>query len=101
MRVRRLTAGPLNLGSVRQTGPANLQASKPDMWRYGPVLPVQHLASVVTLGEGMTPLLPVERLGRAVGAERLWVKDDGLNPTGPFKARGMSCGIPWLRLGHY
>jgi threonine synthase len=67
------------------------------MWRYGPVLPVQNLESVVSLGEGMTPLIQAKRLGKAVGAERLWVKDDGLNPTGSFKARGMSCAISMAR----
>ncbi len=87
-----------HLGSVRQTWTReSVQASKPDMWRYGPLLPVQHLESVVSLGEGMTPLLPTKRQGRAVGAERLWVKDDGLNPTGSFKARGMSCAISMAR----
>ncbi len=45
----------------------------------------------------MTPLLPARHLGKAVGAERLWVKDDGLNPTGSFKARGMSCAISMAR----
>jgi threonine synthase len=67
------------------------------MWRYSPVLPVQHLDSIVSLGEGMTPLLRVARLGDAIGAKRLWVKDDGLNPTASFKARGMSCAISMAR----
>jgi threonine synthase len=62
------------------------------MWRYGPVLPPAD-ASVVTLGEGMTPLIRTLRLGARLGAQNLWVKDEGLNPTGSFKARGLSCAV--------
>ena len=50
-------------------------------------------ASIVTLGEGMTPLIRTRRLGARLGAEDLWVKDEGLNPTGSFKARGLSCAV--------
>jgi threonine synthase len=66
-------------------GPAN-------MWRYAPVLPPSD-ASIVSLGEGWTPLLRTRRLGSQIGAEYLWVKDEGLNPTGSFKARGLSCAV--------
>ena len=62
------------------------------MWRYAPVLPPAD-QSIVTLGEGMTPLLPARRLGERLGARRLWIKDEGLNPTGSFKARGLSCAV--------
>jgi threonine synthase len=58
------------------------------MWRYGPMLPPRP-ESVVSLGEGMTPLIRTKRLG----ADDLWIKDEGLNPTGTFKARGMSCAV--------
>jgi threonine synthase len=61
------------------------------MWRYAPVLPSN--GTIVTLGEGWTPLLRTRRLGARLGAENLWVKDEGLNPTGSFKARGLSCAI--------
>ncbi len=67
------------------------------MWRYWPVLPVQRIKSVVSLGEGMTPLLRARRLGKALGAKQRWVKDEGLNPTGSFKARGLSCAISMAR----
>src|SRR4029079_14003532 len=50
-------------------------------------------ASVVTLGEGWTPLIRAKRLGARIGAENLWVKDEGLNPTASFKARGLSCAV--------
>jgi len=63
------------------------------MWRYAPVLPVRDPGFVVSLGEGMTPLLAATRLGARLGAKNLWVKDEGLNPTGSFKARGLSCAI--------
>jgi threonine synthase len=63
------------------------------MWRYGPVLPVRDPAHIVSLGEGMTPLLRARRLGARLGASDLWVKDEGINPTGSFKARGLSCAI--------
>ena len=63
------------------------------MWRYAPVLPVRNAESIVSLGEGMTPLIRTKRLGAHLGAERLWVKDEGLNPTGSFKARGLSCAV--------
>jgi threonine synthase len=70
---------------------------EPTMWRYRELLPVPGGAEVVSLGEGFTPLLPVHRLGNAVGLPGLWVKDEGLNPTGTFKARGAACGISMAR----
>jgi len=63
------------------------------MWRYAPLLPVRDPQYIVSLGEGMTPLLQAARLGAAIGASNLWVKDEGVNPTGSFKARGLSCAI--------
>src|SRR5438445_11490115 len=84
--------------------PAVKEAVKPDdfsgrrwdMWRYSELLPVRDPANVVTLGEGMTPLLPVhasvlDRLGFSRG--QISVKDEGKNPTGSFKARGMAVAI--------
>ena len=63
------------------------------MWRYAPALPVSDPAYIVSLGEGMTPLVPARRLGAKFGAPDVWIKDDGVNPTGTFKARGMSCAL--------
>jgi threonine synthase len=63
------------------------------MWRYAPVLPVQDPDDIVSLGEGMTPLIRTSRLGQRLGASDLWVKDEGVNPTGSFKARGLSCAL--------
>src|SRR5262249_32148112 len=67
-----------------------------DMWRYAELLPVQDQANVISLGEGMTPLVPVRRaalesLGLA-GGEGL-LKDEGQNPTASFKARGLSAAV--------
>jgi len=63
------------------------------MWRYAPALPVQHEASIISLGEGMTPIIPAQRTGARIGAADLLIKDEGLNPTGSFKARGLSCAV--------
>ena len=62
------------------------------MWRYAPVLPPAP-ESVVSLGEGWTPLIHARRTGARIGSDSLWVKDEGLNPTASFKARGLSCAI--------
>jgi threonine synthase len=70
-----------------------IAAGPTNMWRYGPLLPVSRAENVVSLGEGMTPLLAARRLGERLGASRLYVKDEGLNPTGTFKARGLACAI--------
>jgi threonine synthase len=63
------------------------------MWRYAPLLPVRDSKHIVSLGEGMTPVLKAGRLGERIGSNDLWVKDEGINPTGSFKARGLSCAI--------
>jgi len=63
------------------------------MWRYRPFLPLLPGEEPVTLGEGDTPLLRIDRTGRRLGAPDLWVKDEGANPTGSFKARGLSAAI--------
>jgi len=60
------------------------------LWRYAEILPG---VRPVTLGEGFTPLLPAERLGREIGLRRLLIKDESVNPTGSFKARGMSVAV--------
>jgi threonine synthase len=66
---------------------------QPSLWRYHELLPVRSPDRVVTLGEGMTPLLPMTALGRELGVDRLLMKDDGLVPTGSFKARGAAVGV--------
>jgi threonine synthase len=63
------------------------------MWRYREILPVRRSENVVTLGEGWTPLTPTHRLGESLGLKSLLVKDEGIIPTGSFKARGLSAAI--------
>lgn len=63
------------------------------MWRYGPLLPCRIPGSVVSLGEGFTPMIRASSLGRRYKTDSLYVKDEGLNPTGSFKARGLGCAI--------
>ena len=63
------------------------------MWRYEELMPVREAEHIISLGEGMTALLEAPRLGATVGASDLWVKDEGSNPTGTFKARGISAAL--------
>jgi threonine synthase len=63
------------------------------MWRWGELLPVQNKENQITLGEGDTPLLPLPRLGKALGLSNLYVKDESSNPTGTFKARGLVTAV--------
>jgi threonine synthase len=64
-----------------------------DLWRYAEILPVRDPAFRLTLGEGGTPLLRAPRLGGELGLSRLLVKDEGKNPTGSFKARGLCAAV--------
>ncbi len=63
------------------------------LWRWAELLPVRNPALRITLGEGDTPLLPLERLGRGLGMSALWVKDESFNPTASFKARGLGVAV--------
>jgi threonine synthase len=63
------------------------------MWRWHELLPVFDPGSIVSLGEGDTPILPLPRLGGALGMERVFVKDESINPTGSFKARGLAAAV--------
>jgi len=65
----------------------------PTLWRYHELLPVRSADRVVSLGEGMTPLLKLPRMGRQLGVPGLCMKDEGLLPTGTFKARGAAVGV--------
>ena len=64
-----------------------------DLWRYREVLPVVHDENIVSLGEGWTPLLHATRLGDRLGMKQLYIKDESLNPTQSFKARGMAAAV--------
>jgi threonine synthase len=67
------------------------------MWQIPELMPVHDPANIVSLGEGGTPLLPVPRLGERLGFSALYVKEEGLNPTGSFKARGISAAVSRAR----
>jgi threonine synthase len=67
-----------------------LKSRAANMWRYAEILPARE---VVSLGEGMTPVIPARRLGARLRLDALYVKDEGLNPTGSFKARGLSAAV--------
>ena len=73
--------------------PAALMGRPPSIWRYSEVLPVQDQEFRISLGEGLTPLLDAPRLADELGLERVWVKDEGQNPTGSFKARGLAVAV--------
>ena len=64
-----------------------------DMWRYAPALPLLDGESPVSLGEGLTPLTEQRELAAVLGVRRLWIKDEGVNPTASFKARGLSAAV--------
>jgi threonine synthase len=71
----------------------NLVGRVASMWRYREILPVRKQENIVTLGEGWTPLTPTPKLGESLGLKNLLVKDEGIIPTGSFKARGLSAAI--------
>jgi threonine synthase len=73
--------------------PATFAVRPPSLWRYRELLPLPFDIEPVTLGEGMTPLLPCSRLGPDLGLERLYVKDESQLPTGSFKSRGMTTAV--------
>lgn len=70
---------------------------EPNLWRYHELLPVRHLRHVVSLGEGFTPLVHATHLAEATGFEKLYIKDEGLNPTASFKARGLGVAVSRAR----
>jgi len=64
-----------------------------DLWRYAPLLPVADEKNVISLGEGATPLIECRKLRRILKVGKVFVKDDGVNPTGTFKSRGMAVAV--------
>jgi threonine synthase len=77
----------------RAADPAGVAGRPADLWRYRELLPVREDRHVTTLGEGWTPLWHAPRYGARIGLDRLMVKDEGLVPTGSFKARGAAVGV--------
>jgi len=77
--------------------PGRLALREPTMWRYREVLPLEDAEDRVSLGEGFTPLLAAPRLGARLGLSALTIKEEGGNPTGSFKARGLSMAVSMAR----
>src|SRR5215213_4469022 len=80
-------------GAARSLTRESLKGRRSDLWRYREVLPVEREENIVSLGEGLTPLVPAARLGERLGLRRLFVKDESQNPTQSFKARGMAAAV--------
>ncbi|HMJ09399.1 MAG TPA: pyridoxal-phosphate dependent enzyme, partial [Pyrinomonadaceae bacterium] len=80
--------------AARTLTPESLQTRESSLWRYREVLPVQHDENIVSFGEGWTPLLKADRLAATLSIPlKLFIKDEGQNPTQSFKARGMTAAI--------
>ena len=73
--------------------PEDLVGREASMWRYWELLPVRDPKNKVSLGEGWTPMTRVQRLGSEIGLNDLWIKDEGIIPTGTFKARGLAMAV--------
>ncbi|ALC82695.1 MULTISPECIES: threonine synthase [Bacillus] len=73
--------------------PDQLKERENSLWRYHELLPVTNPEHIVSLGEGMTPLLPMKRSEADMNIQRLFMKDEGIVPTGSFKARGAAVGV--------
>ncbi|MEW6209485.1 MAG: threonine synthase [Acidobacteriota bacterium] len=71
----------------------SLPSREATLWRYREALPVEREENRLSLGEGMTPLIHAQRLGEKLGMSQLYIKDESLNPTGSFKARGMAVAV--------
>jgi threonine synthase len=82
-----------DLDRAREWPRASLAGREPNMWRYREMLPLFDGETPITLGEGFTPLIHARSLGASLGLEQLFIKDESLNPTNSFKARGQSAAI--------
>src|ERR1700724_1487048 len=86
-----------DLDAARSWSRDTLKGREPNMWRYREMLPLFDGEQPVTLGEGFTPLFHAKTLGARLGLDRLYIKDESLNPTNSFKARGQSTAITRAR----
>ena len=83
--------------AAHEMRPGHLALREPSLWRYRDVLPLDDPEDRVTLGEGFTPLLAAPSLGERVGLPKLFIKEEGGNPTGSFKARGLALAVSMAR----
>ncbi len=79
------------LGNYLQ--PSDWKDRSPDLWRYAEILPIRDPMNRITLGEGGTSIYEIPTYADQIGLHHLWIKDEGLNPTGTFKARGAAVGV--------
>jgi threonine synthase len=86
-----------DLTAARAWKRESLAGREPSMWRYREMMPLLPGDEPVTLGEGFTPLIHAKRLGGTIGLGRLFIKDESLNPTNTFKARGLSAAVTRAR----
>ena len=77
----------------KHVNPQDFIKRQPSMWRFFELMPVIDQSNIVSLGEGGTPLLKASNLGKSLGLKNLYIKDEGQNPTGSFKARGISAAV--------
>ena len=82
-----------DLRAARAWKKQSLAGREPNMWRYRELMPLFDGERPLSLGEGWTPLIHARRLGRDLGLPRLFVKDESLNPTNSFKARGLAAAV--------
>jgi threonine synthase len=82
-----------DMAAARRWRRDSLAVREPSMWRYRELMPLFEGEAPVSLGEGWTPLIHARRLGAALGLDELYVKDESLNPTNSFKARGLSAAV--------
>ena len=86
-----------DLNAARAWQKSSLAGRPATMWRYRELMPLLDGEEPLTLGEGWTPLLQARRLGKDLCIARLFVKDESLNPTNSFKARGLSAAVTRAR----
>ncbi|MFP4185150.1 MAG: threonine synthase [Thermoplasmata archaeon] len=72
---------------------SDLRKRYPSMWRYREFLPVEDDENIISLGEGFTPVNQLNNLGEKIGFDNLCMKDEGIQPTGTFKSRGLAMGV--------
>ena len=83
-----------DLSTLQKRSPRQILRNQDDsMWRYAELLPPGDLKDVISLGEGGTPLVDAQRVASRVGLAKVWIKDEAANPTGSFKARGLSVAV--------
>jgi threonine synthase len=82
-----------DLDKARSWSRDSLPGRPPTMWRYRELMPIFEGEAPITLGEGFTPLIHAQRLGSTLGLDRLFIKDESLNPTNSFKARGQATAV--------